>query len=56
VEILWIIGVLVMVPMVCCPPKRTALNRHATDRREQELNDSPGLESAMGEVAMVESG
>jgi hypothetical protein len=43
-----------MMAMMSRPPERTTLHRHATDPREDELDQTPGLERAMREIAMIE--
>lgn len=46
----------VVMAMMCRPPEGALLHGGATDHSEDELNDSPSLEGAMREVAVVPTG
>jgi hypothetical protein len=56
VNIVLLIGVLVMMAMMCCPPKGTLLSRHAAEKGQNELKPPGGLERAMRKVAMISPG
>ncbi|KAG1441034.1 hypothetical protein G6F57_018834 [Rhizopus arrhizus] len=55
-QILFIVGVAVMVAMVRGPPQRSALHAGGPDDSEYELHRSRRLEGAMRKIAVVERG
>src|ERR1700742_260109 len=55
-HIVWLIGVLMMVPMMRCPPQRTLLHGGTTDPRQHELKPAAGFVTAMRKVTMVRPG
>lgn len=56
VEVFWIIRVLVMVPVMSGPPKRTSLSRACAKNRKEELSFTAGFKCFMGEVPVIKPG
>src|SRR5437868_1194546 len=47
------VRMLVMVPVMGCPPERTLLSRGGAQPREAELKKTGGFESSVSEVSVV---
>src|SRR5208282_834898 len=55
-NVVWLVGTLMMQPMMRRPPQCAALHRGRTDNGEGELAGARSLERAMRKVAMVKAG
>ncbi|KAG0730745.1 hypothetical protein G6F23_015991 [Rhizopus arrhizus] len=55
-QILFIVGVAVMVAGVGRPPQGTALGARGAQHRKGQLHAARGAEGAVGEIAVIETG
>jgi len=56
VDVVFLIGEAMMVPMVGCPPEDALLRRGHGHEGDNELEDAAGLEGTMGEIAVIARG
>ncbi len=56
VQVLLVVGMGVVMPVMSGPPQRSTLDRCTADDSEEELDNPPGAERAVREVAVIKGG